>query len=1373
MTGKNNSSTQTPGEYIRERILQPQKMSVTKAAKVLGIGRPAFSNFLNGKAAMSPDMASRITRAFGIPAQKLHDLQAAYDAAQSKTKGTPANTSAYVPPFLEIVANEVENWASSIGARPRLSVFLRTLVNSTGIGLTQVDFPGNDDAERPGWDGFVIATEGTPWIPKGQSGWEFGCNEDPKTKADKDYKKSTKGVDKSDRNNTTFIFVTPRRWPGKKKWVTDRKAEDQWKDVRAYDSSDLEQWLEQSVAGQTWFSNETQRASYGTRSLDKCWNDWAEAAHPPLARALFKTAVEGAKKTVISRLAKPPEEPIVIAADSTEEAVSFLAELFSETGEDLATFRDQVVVFDEPGTLPKLAAGSSNFIAVATTRLVERELAPLCHSIHTIVVYPRNATNAEPHILLEPLNYETFRSALEGMGYSRDEIDRLDHESGRSLTVLRRRLSKFPAIRTPEWAADKEAAASLVPFMFAGAWVSSNQCDQAILSFLANDKPYADLEKRLQELTRLNDAPVWSIGTSRGVVSKIDLLFAISGTITRPELETYFDVAKLVLSEDDPSLDLPEKDRWAAGMYGKTREISGALRNGICETLVLLAVHGNILFQKKLGIDIEAMAIRVIREMLGDPLTTRTLEMHDRDLPTYAEVAPDEFLKILEKDLKSPTPASFGLMRPVDSGIFGAGCARSGLLWALENLAWSPTTLTRAVLVLAKLAEIKIEDNWMNKPIASLNDIFRSWMPQTAASLDKRVAAMELLRKRHPDIAWQVCMDQFGRDHQIGSYSHKPRWRNDAQGFGETVTFEEMWGFVGKMADMALSWKSYDKLKICDLIERLHVLDDTRQEIVWSIVKNWASTASDSDKAWVREKIRVTLMSYRGVARSKKSKTNILDVAAKAAYTALEPADILNRYEWLFRDVWVEESFDEIHDDDMDFRKRDERIAKMRGDALREIMAERGIDGVLALAEMGKAPAQIGELMVTTVLPATEVVDFILTLTHSDDKKDSWTYKMLAMGAIRSIMDDQARTEVLRTIKKSLPSERFVKLLELAPFRAATWILLNEMDTSHHNAYWEAVSPIWERQSDDELNEIVDRLLAAKRPRAAFACVNIHLEKLRPALLFRLMEGIATGREEPDGHYQPQHWYIEKAFEFLDESGAFSVEQMAGLELAYVDALSEKWGAKEKHGISNLEKYIEKHPEFFAQVVAWVYKRGDAGKDPKELQLDDPAHLENRAKCGYKIIEGLRRIPGRNKQGDIDAAFLLGWVNSVRKSCAELGRQDVADLSLGKLFSHTPKGTDGIWPCEPVRDVLEQIQSEEISNGITVGLYNSRGAHFRGEGGDQERALAAMYRQWASALEFSYPFVASTILKNMADSYERDAQREDTNAGIRRRLTTF
>ena len=261
-------------------------------------------------------------------------------------------------------------------------------------------------------------------------------------------------------------------------------------------------------------------------------------------------------------------------------------------GEELAVFRERVLVFDKPGVLPRLAQGAQTFIPIAYTRAVERELAPYAKSMHAIVIYPRNATTAEPHVVLEPANYETFTKALEETGKDRDQISRLAHESGRSLTVLRRRLANVPAVRTPEWAADHTTARALVPFLFVGAWQSMNDADRLGLSLLAGDRDYAELEKEVQSLAQLNDAPVWSVGTYRGVISKIDLLYAISAAVTPDDLERYFAIARMVLGEDDPALDLDENDRWAASIHGKTREFSGAFRESISETLVLLAIHG-------------------------------------------------------------------------------------------------------------------------------------------------------------------------------------------------------------------------------------------------------------------------------------------------------------------------------------------------------------------------------------------------------------------------------------------------------------------------------------------------------------------------------------------------------------------------------------------------------------------------------------------------------------------------------------------------------------------------------------------------------------------------------------------------------------
>jgi addiction module HigA family antidote len=1363
------SEADTPGQYLRRTVLEAKKITITEAARLLGVGRPTLSNVLNGKVAVSKDMAARIERAFGSPAEKLLELQAAHDAGEAKAKGPPPQTRAYVPHFLGIKALEIEAWASNIAARVRLSVLLRTLIHSTGIGLTGVDFPGNDDAERPGWDGFAIASEGTPWIPEGQSGWEFGTNQEPKAKADGDYTKAVKSTSKEDRAKTTFIFVTPRRWTGKNQWQDARRKEARWKDVRAYDASDLEQWLEQSIAAQAWFADETKRASSnGVHSLDREWTEWANASNPPLPGALFDAAVRDETKKIKDRLSRPPDGPTIIAADSIGEALAFLSQLFREGNTGLAAFRDRIAVFHEPGVLPKLAEGNSEFIAIAATAEVEREFAPHVHKLHSFVSYPRNAVNVEPHVVLEPLNHEAFRSGLEAMGKTRDDIERLGHESGRSLTVLRRRVSTLPSVRNPEWAAQPHTAQRLVPFLLAGAWDSTRDSDQTILSLLASGASYPGLEKDFHALTGLSDPPVWSAGTYRGVVSKMDLLFAICSAVTRSDLETYFDVAHLVLSEDDPSLDLPEKERWKAGIFGKTRELSPALRQGISETLVLLAVYGNTLFQSSLGINVEAHAAKLVRSLLT-PLTTRSLEAHEADLRTYAEAAPDEFLRILEADLKTTRPASIGLMRPADSGIF-AKCPRSGLLWALEGLAWAPGTFARAVFILARLSQVKIDDNWGNKPIASLGSIFRAWMPQTAATLDQRLKVMDLLAERYPAIAWQICVEQIDGRNTVGRYSDKPRWRNDGNGFGEPDA-QAGYPFYIKMIATALQWKQHDKQTLSDLVEMIYVLNEEQQKTVWQLISRWASAAaSDNDKAYVREKIRVTVMSRRGAIRNEKyDKAEALVAAANEAYTALEPADIFNKHEWLFRQDWVEESADEINAEDMDFHKREERIAALRTEALRDILSAHGLDGVFKLAEMGKAPGRIGYLM-ASILSPTDLSGFILAALP--EGTDTWTRKNLVFGALHAFTEREPRDVVLRSIQNTVPESEFIRILQLAPFDGNTWKIVRELGEPAGKAYWAGiVPPQLPPDSDEDINDGVGGLLEAKRPRAAFSFVHLKLKKLKPALLFRLMSEVAVGHDEPVGRYQPDGYYITEAFKLLEASGEFSVDQLAGLEFPYIDVLSRQVGAQEAHGIPNLELYIQDHPELFVDAVAWLYQRRDGGDDPKELKLDQPDKVSNRAQRGMALLDALERIPGVNEAGQADVGKLRAWVNTVREFCAALGRAEAGDRSLGKLFSNAPRGEDGVWPCEPVREVLEEVQSDAISRGMVLGVYNARGAHFRAEGGDAEYALAQKYRNWAQALEFSHPFIAATILKPLTNTYEQEGTGHDTESRIQRRLS--
>lgn len=71
-----------PGPWLRRNVVEPYGVNVSEAARHLGVTRPPLSNLLNGKAALSPEMAVRFEKAFGISAATILRMQSAYDLAQ-------------------------------------------------------------------------------------------------------------------------------------------------------------------------------------------------------------------------------------------------------------------------------------------------------------------------------------------------------------------------------------------------------------------------------------------------------------------------------------------------------------------------------------------------------------------------------------------------------------------------------------------------------------------------------------------------------------------------------------------------------------------------------------------------------------------------------------------------------------------------------------------------------------------------------------------------------------------------------------------------------------------------------------------------------------------------------------------------------------------------------------------------------------------------------------------------------------------------------------------------------------------------------------------------------------------------------------------
>ena len=1355
MSSKENI-TGHPGPYIRSNVI-PNGMNVTQVAKAVGVGRPALSNLLNGNSNLSSEMAAKLEKAFGASASDLLAMQSAFDAETSAAATDITAVRTFVPPFAVPKANDIELWANTVDSRAKLAALLRILVHSSCDGLQKVSFPAHDDSQRQGWDGEIRTKVGNPWVPTGSSGWEFGVNKDIKGKADGDFAKSVKAVPKVQRLEMSFIFVTPRRWPGKNAWKEAQAAKRQWKDVLVWDSSDLEQWMEQSIPAQVWLANEMGKDHRGTKSLDRCWVQWNADCKPAFTTQIFDEASIIAGKKLLSHL-RGSDRTLRIASDSILEGLAFIHAMLRGDDPELAAIRDRVVVFSETGPLTELANKSSRFIPVVINRETEVELSETGSRLGGISIIPRTMVQTETDIVLDALSEEAFRKAMETMSLGSDEIECLKDESGRSLTVLRRRLAQDRAIKSPAWSADRTLARSVFPFMLAGAWKNDNDLDRDVLCRLAGQKKYAEVERELVDLLPIDSSPVWSIGSFRGVVSKVDALYAVHQSVTAEYLKRFYEEAERVLSERDPSLDLPEEDRWAASIHGKTRDFSAALRKGIADSLVILAIHGNGLFKNRLGVDTQTRAALLVRKLFADN-DGDTLESQSDVLQSYAEAAPEEFLRIIVQDLEKNNPNTQVLMRPVLDPIYSSN-PRTGLIRALEMLAWAPRFLPRVVDILARLCMLEPEDRSGHTAMQSLLSIFRSWMPQTAATVEQRVAVFDHLVKNHPEVGWAVAQDQFDSRSRTGDFNVKPKWRDYAFGSGGVVTDPERSKFYLHCRETVLSWTPMNREKLAALIDNMESFDYNSRARVWEQVADWAKIDSDEERAWLREQIRFSVSgSARRLLRKSAPKAPIKEYVnhARDIYDELEPNDIVWKYAWLFKNEWGTVSWENINEDDIDFVADDKRMAKQRKAAVKAVFAKEGTPGVVRLAMSGDAARVVGNFLAQIIMADKERLVFIKFVIGEQRFLSSLKSQLLLHGFF--FMLDERAIKLIEMLRGELNDEQLACLFRLCRFGEKVWNAVEASSQNVSEAYWRKVPASWARQSQQELRYAVAKLIEARRGLTALQLVRLDLKSVESEQLYQILQALPQSDKAEHRASSMDYYSIEEIFKLLNSRGTIGRDRMAGLEFLHLESFR-----FDRMHIPNLEAEVNHNPSLFVEAIRMAYK---GEHDPREIELSEEQKWA--ARKAHTLFFVLSSVPGVNKHGAIQADKLKAWMMEARRLSEKTGHRAMLDIKIGELIAHAPPADDGVWPCEPVREAVNDLYSSHLARGVSTGRYNARGAHFRGEGGEQERELAEQYESWAAACEFEHPRMAA-VLHDMAEHYIAEAEWHDNEAMIRRRM---
>ena len=311
--------------------------------------------------------------------------------------------------------------------------------------------------------------------------------------------------------------------------------------------------------------------------------------------------------------------------------------------------------------------------------------------------------------------------------------------------------------------------------------------------------------------------------------------------------------------------------------------------------------------------------------------------------------------------------------------------------------------------------------------------------------------------------------------------------------------------------------------------------------------------------------------------------------------------------------------------------------------------------------------------------------------------------------------------------------------------------------------------PPREVPSPADLPILVDRLLDVSRPRAAFNGARLRIQSLDTPRLKRLLRQVATVNSEPAAaQCSPDPFYIAKALNALESRPEVTCDEMAGLELRYLDVLLD---SEADHGIRNLENWIAASPEAFALLVALCSPREDGGQDPPGWSI---AELGGRHAVVANLLRSrIHTIPGTGPDGQIDSQALVRWLSGARRLCRKHARLEAGDWYMGTLLAKAPAGPGGRWPCQSVCDAIEAVASSSLCLGFVRGCTSaapqSHGHLWIDEVGRKHRAEASRYEAWANARRFDYPLVG-VLLDRIAKHYRDFAQPWDSEAELVDRL---
>lgn len=1236
---------------------------------------------------------------------------------------------------------DLEKWAKRLDARALMADLVADLIRATIPDASRFRFPGGDAGQLRGWDGDLETAEAVSYVPARKSKWEFGVGAGL-AKATADYNKRTEKTSLQVMNENSLVLVNLECWDTPRElltqWEDERKAEGKWVDVKYIDGIQLVHWLDMHPAVAARYARDvlSNAPQEGALSTDEYWDEYSLQFKPRLTEQLIVGDRKAVADELLVKLAGPAQS-VMLGAETSEEVIAFAVAAIrsAEPQTRRALENKTLIVRTEPAARFLSQHAGLVFITTDDAEKLTGVLAQKGVTLSAAIGF-----QARKHPMLKPQTASSMADGFVTMGIDRDEGYELAQRCGRNLTVLKR-LRPSGRAPEPEWLPQ---AAALKPAFMAGGWSSNVKLDCEVLRELSGAATYANFEGILFPTLALADRPIDRVSDVWQVRAPVDA-FHFYG-----ELIGDGDLARLraaVLKVFSHIVEGPSRDQAFSLNYVAPEDYSKWLRDGLALTLLLVAALHGVGGLQMNGTTPQQYVDDIITALPEWGKNHRVLIGLGDQTAHIAEAAPSPFLTALESMLEGNPAQLSRIFAPEDTSFFGRTSPHVAVLWALEVLAWDPKHLNRSSLVLAKLAMLDPtpDSNFVNRPINSLRSILLSWAPNTYATSTQRLACLDVILAKVPEIGWQLLDKLLPKSHDTSSPTQKPRLRDVAPRALEVLTFGMVWDYQNAIVSRAVDRAIGNEERVIALVKAFGAFrPEGRAKVVELVDQHLRTHQSNSgNEVWFETKSELARHEYFD---AEWAIPELERAEIRALLERHRPTDPLAADRELFDD-WMPH-IGRYDPDAVDL----DQVNRLRAEVLNRTLTREGVAGLVRLFHAVKLPNLVGPTMHYAVLSEDRLIELLEGFTTGDVPTDLAFYAS-AIGAER-YGEDWRRAFTSKVLPRLATEETVAQLLVGWPLDQSTWSYVQGLGDHINEQYWRQVQLLPVRGTTEELIFAVERLQHHGRSIEAIGLLHLRVKDLPSPLLVSLLEqAILQVNEGVKRMGTMLPYYIGRALEVLRKRGDVPELQIAKIEYAYLPVLSNE---REPLTIVDL---LSKDAELFVDVLSHVFRGRSAPAD------EDPStEARAKARVSYQLLSAMKTVPGQSG-AKIDSKVLTEWVHLARQTAKGKDLAEIADQYIGHVFAHAVQdAAEDFWPPAPVCTVIESVASVELEKGFRIECFNKRGVHGKAmhEGGIQERALAAQYQAWAEKTP-QFPRT-SALLNDIAEMWFRDADNEDVRS---------